>query len=33
VKLKVKIPTVTKALGGKWCDTSDMLNELKARFG
>ena len=33
VKLKVKIPTVTKALGAKWCDTSDMLNELKARFG
>lgn len=33
VKLKVKIPTVTKALGGTWCDTSDMLNQLEARFG
>jgi hypothetical protein len=33
VKLKVKIPAVTKALGGTWCDTSDMLNQLEARFG
>jgi hypothetical protein len=33
VKMKVKIPTVTKTLGGAWCDTSDMLNSLDARFG
>jgi hypothetical protein len=33
VKMKVKIPTVTKDLGGAWCDTSDMLNALEARFG
>lgn len=32
-KLKVKIPTVTKALGGAWCDTAEMLNQLDAKFG
>ena len=32
-KLKVKIPTVTKELGGRWCDLSDMLDKLDAHFG
>lgn len=32
-KLKVKIPTTTKELGGRWCDLSDMLDELNANFG
>jgi hypothetical protein len=29
---KIKVPTVAKALGVKWCNTFDMLKTLEAKF-